>query len=268
MLHTRLLAGRYFSGGDDASKPRVMLINRAFARKYFPDENAVGKQIGDPALSPASMKQIVGVVEDFKDASLDDEQQPAAYYPYSQDARSDFYLMVRTSQDDRTILPTLAAAIHQLNMNVGVEQESTMSEQINDSKTAYFHRSVAYLVGGFAVLALVLSAVGLYGVTAYSVGQRTREIGVRMALGAQRGSVHRMVLQEAGRLTMTGIAIGMVCSLATGTLLRGLLFGVRSWDVLTLAAVATVLGIAALLASYVPAHRAASVDPVDALRAE
>ncbi len=117
-------------------------------------------------------------------------------------------------------------------------------------------------------MALVLSAVGLYGAIAYSVSRRTREIGVRMALGAQRWSVHQMVLREAGWLVALGIGIGGVCSLAAGTFLRGLLFGVRAWDVPTLAAVATVLGVSALFASYIPAHRAASVNPVEALRAE
>jgi macrolide transport system ATP-binding/permease protein len=181
---------------------------------------------------------------------------------------SDFFLMVRTSQDERTILPTLAAAIHQLKLNVGVEQESTMNEQINDSKTAYFHRSAAYLVRGFATLALILSAVGLYGVISYSVGRRAREIGVRMALGAQRKSVHWMVLREASWLAMTGIAIGMTCSLAACRLLQKLLFGVHAWDISTLTAVATALGVAALIASYLPAHRASSVNPVEALRSE
>jgi predicted permease len=267
-LHAKLLAGRYFTDGDDASKPKVVVINRAFARKYFPGEDPLGKQIGDSTLSPASTKQIVGVVEDFKDGSLDDEQWPAVYYPFNQDASSGYVLIVRTSQDERSILPALTAAIHQLNLDVGVEQESTMSDQINDSQTAYFHRSTAYLVGGFAALALVLSAVGLYGVIAYSVSQRTREIGVRMALGAQRWSVHRLVLQEAAWLAAAGIAIGAVCSLAFGGLLRGMLFGVRAWDLPTLATVAIVLGVLALFASYIPAHRAASVNPVEALRAE
>lgn len=267
-LHAKLVAGRYFTDGDDASKPKVVVINHAFARKYFPGEDPLGKLIGDSTLSPASTKQIVGVVEDFKDGSLDGEQLPAVYYPFNQDASSGYVLIVRTSQDERTILPALRAAIHQLNLDVGVEQGSTMSDQINDSQTAYFHRSTAYLVGGFAALALVLSAVGLYGVIAYSVSQRTREIGVRMALGAQRWAVHRMVLSEAVWLAAAGIAIGAVCSVAFGELLRGLLFGVRAWDVSTLATVATVLGLLALFASYIPAHRAASVNPVEALRAE
>jgi predicted permease len=267
-LRAKLLAGRYFTDADDASKPKVVVTNHAFARKYFPGEDPIGKKIGDSTLSPSSMKQIVGVVEDFKDGSLDDEQQPTVYNPFNQDASSGFVLIVRTSQDEHTVLPALAATIHQLNPDVGVEKGSTMSDQINDSQTAYFHRSTAYLVGGFAVLALVLSTVGLYGVVAYSVSQRTREIGVRMALGAQRWSVHRMVLREAAWLAAAGIVIGAVCSLAFGALLRGLLFGVRAWDLPTLVTVATVLGLSALFASYIPAHRAASVNPVEALRAE
>src|SRR5215470_3988892 len=267
-LHARLLAGRTFTDAEDASKPNVVVINHTFARTYFSQEDPVGKQIGDPTLSPSSIKQIVGVVEDFKDSGLDDEQRPTAYYPFNQDVSPNFSLMVRTSQDERTILPALATTIRELNRDVGVEQGSTMNEEINSSQAAYFHRSTAYLVGGFAVLAWVLSAVGLYGVIAYSMSRRTREIGVRMALGAQRGSVHLMVLREAGWLAATGIAIGAVCSLATSTLMRGLLFGVQAWDFSTLAVVATLLAVSALAASYIPAHRAASVNPVEALHAE
>jgi predicted permease len=267
-LSTKLLAGRYFSDAEDASRPRVVVINHAFARKYFPGEDPVGKRIGDPTLSPESMKQIIGVVEDFREGALDDEQQPVVYYPFNQNASSGYEVIVRTSQEEHSILPALTAAIHQLNMDVGVEQGSTMADHINGSQTVYFHRSTAYLVAGFAALALILSAVGLYGVIAYSVSQRTREIGVRMALGAQRSSVHRMVLREAAWLAAAGIAIGVVCSVAFGELLRGLLFGVRAWDIPTLVTVAIVLGLLTLFASYIPAHRAASVNPVAALRAE
>jgi ABC-type antimicrobial peptide transport system permease subunit len=143
-----------------------------------------------------------------------------------------------------------------------------MSERINDSQTAYLHRSSAWLAGGFAVLALLLGVIGLYGVVAYSVTQRTREIGIRMALGAQPKSVYRLILKEAGWLTGIGIALGLACCVPAATLMRHLLFGVSSWDVPTLAAVAVVLGISALLASFIPARRAASVNPVEALRAE
>jgi ABC-type antimicrobial peptide transport system permease subunit len=162
----------------------------------------------------------------------------------------------------------VAAAIHRIDPGIVTGGEATMSARINDSQSAYLHRSSAWLVGGFAALALLLGVVGLYGVVAYSVSQRTREIGVRMALGAQRGSVYRLILKEAGWLTAVGIVIGLVCAVAAATLMRGLLFGVRSWDVPTLAAVAAALGVAALLASYIPARRAASISPVEALRAE
>ncbi len=143
-----------------------------------------------------------------------------------------------------------------------------MNDTIHNSQPAYLHRSSAWLVGGFAALALLLSVVGLYGVVAYSVSRRTREIGVRMALGAQTRTMYRLILKEAAWLAAAGIAIGLVGAVAAATLMRGLLFGVRSWDVPTLAAVALLLGVAAVLASYISARRAASINPVEALRAE
>jgi ABC-type antimicrobial peptide transport system permease subunit len=214
------------------------------------------------------MKRVIGVVEDFKDGSLEDRQLATVYYPFNQNATSDFSLVVRTSQDEQTILPALAATIHQLSGDVGVEDGSTMTENIDDSQTAYLHRSTAYLIGGFAGLALVLGAVGLYGVIAYSVSQRTREIGVRMALGARRSSVYQLVLSEAGKLIGMGLVIGLASSVAAAMLMRKLLFGVEAWDAGTLIGVAVVLGCSAMLASYFPARRAASVNPTEALRAE
>jgi macrolide transport system ATP-binding/permease protein len=143
-----------------------------------------------------------------------------------------------------------------------------MPEIIQNSSEVYWHRASAWLVGGSAALALALSIVGLYGVIAYSVSQRTREIGVRMVLGATPSSVYQLVLKEAGWLTLIGIFVGLPASIAAGTLMRSLLFGVRAWDLLILAAVSLMLITSALLASYIPARRAASVNPVEALRAE
>jgi ABC-type antimicrobial peptide transport system permease subunit len=143
-----------------------------------------------------------------------------------------------------------------------------MTESIESTQPALLHRFSTWLVGGFAVIALLLSVVGLYGVVAYSVSQRTREIGVRMALGAQRGMVYSMVMRQAGRLTAIGIALGLICAIGASLAMRELLFGVAAWDVPTLAGVVGVLAFSSLLASFVPARRAASVEPSVALRAE
>jgi len=267
-LKARLLRGRYFTDPEDGSKPGVVVINQMLAKQYFPGQDPIGKKIVHYDLDPKSMREIIGVVDDIKEGPLDSEIWPAVYYPLNQAPNPYFTLVVRTSQAPQSLLPTLVSTIHQIDPNVGTSDEATMTQRINDSQTAYLHRSSAWLVGGFASLALLLGAVGLYGVIAYSVSQRTREIGVRMALGAQRGSVYRLILTEAGWLTAGGIAIGLGCSVATATLMGKLLFGVHAWDVSTLAAVVAVLAASALLASYVPAHRAASVNPLEALRAE
>jgi macrolide transport system ATP-binding/permease protein len=266
-LGAKLLRGRYFTESEDASRPHVAIINQSLAGKYFSGEDPIGKQLSFISLSSPPL-EIVGIVEDIKEGPLDISTPPVLYIPFNQDAANDFGLVVRTSQAEQSLLPTLAAIIHQIDPDVVSYGGATMSTKIHDSQSAYLHRSSAWLVGGFAALALLLGVVGFYGVVAYSVSRRTREIGVRMALGAQRSSVYQLILREAAWLTALGIIMGLVCSVAAATLMRGLLFEVRSWDVQTLAAVASVLGISAVLASYLPARRAASVNPVDALRAE
>jgi macrolide transport system ATP-binding/permease protein len=267
-LKSRFIRGRLFTEDEDGTKPLVVIINQALAKEYFPNQDPIGQRFGDTELTPKSIKEIVGIVDDVREASLDDKVLPAVYYPANQNPYTDFNVIVRTTQSEKSLLPTLITTIHQVDPGIGTTGETTMHQQINDSQTAALHRSSAWLVGGFAVLALLLGTVGLYGVIAYSVSQRTREIGVRMALGAQRASVYQLVLKEGARLAVWGIAAGIACSLATTLLLRSILFGVQSWDVATLATVAIVLAAASLLASYVPAHRAASINPVEALRAE
>jgi predicted permease len=267
-LQAKLLRGRFFTDSDDATKPKVAIINQTLAKMYYPDQDPIGKRFGNTDLAPDSLKEIVGVIDDVKEGSLDSEIWPAAYYPMEQDQDHYFTMVVRTSQSEASILPSLVSAIHSIDPGLGADGESTMEQHVQDSPTAYLHRSSAWLVGGFAALALLLGVVGLYGVIAYSVSQRTREIGVRMALGAQRGSVYGLVMGEAGKLTFVGIAIGLASSVGAATLMRKLLFGTDAWDVTTLASVAIVLGACAMLASYIPAHRAASVNPVEALRAE
>ncbi len=267
-LKAKLLRGRYFTEVEDASKPPVVIINQTLARKYFPGEDPIGKKMGDTALSPTSIREIIGVVDDVKDGSLDSEIWPAVYFPFNQSPDTYFSLVVRTSQDAGALLPTMVTAIHEVDPGIGSLDEATMTGRISNSPSAYLHRSSAWLVGGFAILALLLGVVGLYSVIVYSVSRRTREIGVRMALGAQRSSVYGLIMKEAAWLAGVGIVLGLICSIAAATLIRGLLFGVRVWDGATLAAVAVLLGTCALVATYIPARRAAQVEPSVALRYE
>jgi macrolide transport system ATP-binding/permease protein len=267
-LQARLIRGRFFNESDDASKPLVIVINQSLAKKYYPGEDPIGKRIGDTQLTPKSMRTIVGIVDDVRESSLDTDTLPAEYQPFNQSTDTYFGVVARTSQDAGSVLPEIDAVIRKIDPGIGTVDEATMVQRMNNSPTAYIHRSAAALVGGFATLALLLGVVGLYGVIAYSVSQRTREIGVRMALGAQRASVYQLILKEAGWLTAFGITAGLACSIGAATLIRSLLFGVTAWDVSTLGAVAGVLALCATVASYFPARRAASVNPVEALRAE
>ncbi len=267
-LQVKLVRGRSFTEADDSSKPKVVIINRALADHYFPGEDALGRQIGDTQLTPKSLREIVGVVDNLREGALDAEIRPAMYTPFNQGSDTSFDLVVRTAQAPQSALPLLSAAIREVDPDVAVERGISMEDRIHDSPAAAMHRSAAWLVGGFATLALLLGVIGLYGVIAYSVSQRTREIGVRMALGARHSNVYGMVLREAGILSAIGIVCGLLCSMATSTLIQKLLFETPPRDVPTLAAVSALLGAASMIASYVPARRAASVNPMEALRAE
>jgi macrolide transport system ATP-binding/permease protein len=265
-IQARLVRGRYFTEDDTASKPRVTIVNQAFTRRFFAGEEVIGRQIRYDQSSPAM--EIVGVVSDLREGPLDTDVAPALYTPFNQEPDTTFYVMARTAQSPEGLLKPLEEAVKRIDPNILRFGSETMETRINNSQASYLHRSSAWLVGGFALTALLLGMVGLYGVIAYSVSQRTREIGVRMALGAQRSSVYRLILNEAGRLMVVGIAAGLVCSVAAAMLMRKLLFGTQPWDVSTLAAVALGLAVSAMLASFLPARRAASIDPVAALRAE
>jgi predicted permease len=261
-LQARLLRGRYFTDEEVASTRLVMIINETAVRRYFPGEDPIGKAI---VIAAPPAREIVGIVADIKDGPPETPALPAAYVPFDQVG---FGLVVRTSQAEQSLFPSLVAAIREVRPGLLVQGETTMTERMNRLPSASLHRASAWLVGSFAAMALLLSVVGLYGVVAYSVGQRTREIGVRMALGAQRRSVYQLVVGEAARLVGVGTVLGMICAVAAATLMRRLLFGVQSWDAPTLAIAAGVLIVSALLASYIPARRAASVSPIQVLRAE
>lgn len=267
-LKTTLLRGRFFNEDDDASRPGVTVIDQTLAQKYFPGQDPIGQKLEDDEGGRMSEWEIVGIVGDMREGPLDAEIAPTEYFPLYQTHDPSFSLAVRTSQDAASLLPTLVSTLHQIDPNLGVSDEITMTDKIGATQAALLHRSVAWLVSGFAAIALVLGVVGLYGVIAYSVSQRTREIGVRMALGAQRSSVYRMIMRQAVILAAIGLGIGLLCSMGASMLIRNLLFGVQAWDAMTLGAVALLLALVSLAASLLPARRAASVNPVDALRAE
>lgn len=265
-IQARLVRGRYFTEDEDATKPRVAIVNEEFVRRFFPGEEALGKQIRYDMSQP--VMQIVGIVGNLKEGPLDGEATPAIYTPFNQEPDTTFYVMARTAQTPQGLLKPLEETIKGMDPDILLLSAETMEDRIGNSQSSYLHRSSAWLVGGFALTAMLLGMVGLYGVIAYSVSQRTREIGVRMALGAQRSTVYRLILNEASRLMTVGITMGLVCSVMAAMLIRKLLFGTEPWDGLTLTVVAAGLAIAAMLASYLPARRAASIDPMEALRAE
>jgi macrolide transport system ATP-binding/permease protein len=267
-LKAALVRGRFFTEDDDGMKPGVAVINEALARQFFPGENPVGQKIANDEGGRDTEWQIVGVVSDVHEGALDAPITPTEYFPLNQTGDSSFTLMVRTQQDATGLLPELVAMLHQIDPNLGVSDEGMLLAKIEGTQAALLHRFAAWLIGGFAGVALVLGVVGLYGVIAYSVSQRTREIGVRMALGAQRNAVCGLVMRQAGWLTVTGVTLGLAGAVGVATLIRKMLFGVAAWDAVTLAVVVAVLGTAAMAASFVPARRAASVDPVQALRSE
>jgi predicted permease len=267
-LQAKLLRGRMFADSEDLTKPRVVVINQTLANKYFPGEDPIGQRFGDTQLKAESIMQIIGVVDDIREGTLDSDIWPAYYAPFNQTPRLDYSVVVRTSQGDESLMPTIAEAIRRLDSRINISNQTTMTDRVNNAPTVYLRRSSTWLVAGFAAVALLLGVVGLYGVIAYSVNQRTREIGVRIALGAQRAMVYRLILKDAGALAFAGILIGSGCAIVAASLMRKLLFGTPPWDVTTLISVAVVLGGSALLASFLPARRAASVDPISALRAE
>ena len=262
-----LREGRYFNSRDTADSPPVVIVNQTFAHTWFPHESAVGKRVkqGFPQ-DDAPYREIVGVVDDVKQDGPDAEQQPEVFEPMSQSPAEGATLMVRTAGNPMDFAKAATAAVHSLDDKLPVSAIQPMPQYLSTSLASRkFSTLLLNLFGGLAVF---LAAIGIYSVMAYSVAQRTHEIGIRMALGARPGDVLRMVVGGGMRLMAVGIGAGFVAALVATRLLRSLLFGVSTNDPLTLISVVALLGTVVILACAIPARRAAQVDPMVALRYE
>jgi putative ABC transport system permease protein len=265
-------AGRPFAAQDGAEAPKVAIINETMARRFFPNENPVGHRL----LITQIPRVIVGVAPDTRQLRLDQEVRLEVYLPYTQDPNWDRGLVlaarVASGQNNPAGLASLAGAIRNqaqaIEPNEPVNPVVPLEERLSNSRAVAGRRFQVLLFGVFAGIALVIAAVGIYGVISYAVSQRTQEIGIRMALGAQAGDVLRMVIWRGMRLTLVGVALGLAASLALTRVMKNLLFEVSATDPATFALITLLLVGIALIASYIPARRATKVDPLKALRNE
>ena len=280
LMQIPLLRGRFLTAADNENAPRVAVIDEDFAQRYFAGQDPIGKHIyfinkqsGGPRAA-----EIVGVVGHVKQFGLERDGQSLHQQVYESFMQMSDYLMPRVAEgsdayirtregvDPSAVFPTIRHALLQIDNQMVVDYPERMEQAVADSIAQ--QRFAMMLFSIFAAGALLLASIGIYGVLSYIVGQRTREVGIRMALGAQRGDVVRAVLRDGAGMTLPGVGIGVVVALGLTRLMASLLFGVKPTDVVTFASVAALLCAIALLACYLPARRAAKLDPVQALRSE
>jgi putative ABC transport system permease protein len=265
-LSIPLRAGRLFAEGDGAEAPRVMVINEEMSRRHWPNENPIGRRVTMKDWGPPLTGEIVGVVGDVKADGLDSSTRPMIYWPYPQFPGVFNSLVIRAEGDPMNIVAAVKSGVWSVDREQPLSGVRPMEDVIAGSIAP--RRFNMLLLGIFAALALMLAAVGIYGVISYTVAQRTREIGVRMALGARRADVIKLVVRQGMSLALAGIGAGLAASFALTRLMANLLFGVGPSDPLTFGVIASLLGSVALLACYLPARRATKVDPLVALRSE
>jgi predicted permease len=261
-LRIPIVAGREFNERDNTAGVKVAIINQAFAKTYFPGRNPLGLRVGT---SRSHIEyEVAGIARDMAQGSLREPAKPLLYFPWERHPLDRTVVYVRGY--GAQLAPAVRAALRQIDANLPVMDMATMQSRVDRSVS--IERSIATLAAGFGLLATLLAAVGLYGVVSYAVSRRTVEIGVRMALGAARADVYRIVLKEVGVLLLAGAAVGLPVALALGKLIESQLYGVKPRDPMLLAAAVAALTAVALAAAFVPARRAASIDPVRALRGE
>ena len=262
-----LLSGRLFNQQDIADAPRVTLISKALAQRYFPNQDPIGKHLnfGFPPNGDVS-REIIGIVGDVRDKSLGDAPAPMMYVPFSQAPFWGANLVVKSTLSTSAVATSIRQQVQKIDKDLPVTDVEKLPDLLDASVSQQRFRT--FLLGLFAAMALILAATGIFGVISYSVSRRTNEIGIRVALGASRSTILRMILRETLILAAVGLAVGLPCALAASHLIGHMLFGVSANDPLTLAAVAFALAAVAALAGFVPARRAMQVDPMVALRHE
>jgi putative ABC transport system permease protein len=267
-MGVRLVRGRGFEATDVEGGPAAVIVNESFVRRFLAGEDPIGRRFtrGNPEDPDAVWQTIVGVVADTRRSGLAETVRPEAYRPSTQVAPRGVEVLVRTAGPPLAVVPQVRAVLNELDPNLAMASLRTVESALAEAVAT--RRFVMALLAGFAVLAVALAAIGIFGVLAYLVGQRTRELGIRMALGADRRAVQTLVLRESLRHVLPGIALGTAGALLLTRVLRSQLYGVSPTDPLTFLAVIVVLVGVALLASWIPARRAAGVDPMDALRQE
>jgi macrolide transport system ATP-binding/permease protein len=264
-MKTSLLRGRDFTDYDDDKAARVAIVNENFARRFWPGEDPIGKRFALGGAESPKM-QVVGVAQDGKYTGLNENHWPFVYRPQWQYRVGATTVVVRAEADPQKVIALARLELRQLDPNMPVASARTLVERL--SIPLLPPRIVASALGGFGLMSLLLAAIGIYGVMSYAVSRRTREIGVRMALGARRGDVLKLILTQGMALTLIGVAIGLLAALGLTRLMKSVLFGMSATDPLTYAGVAALLIFVALLACYIPARRATKVDPMVALRSE
>jgi predicted permease len=265
-----LILGRDFTSADGQESPRAAIVSESFARKYFPNEDPLGKQMRFKDGKAGEQIAVVGVVKEVKALSLwEREPVPQMYVPLAQapaDLLGQVTMEVRTAMEPATVVTAVRVAMHDVDASLPLVHMITQKAQMEG--TLQNERSLSTLSTLFGVLALLLACLGLYGIGASSVAARTREIGIRMALGARPDDVHRMVIRQGMQLALSGVMFGLAAAVVVSRVLASLLFGISGADSLIYAGVSILLVLVSLAASYVPARRAAHVDPVVALRYE